>query len=393
MDQGLEFETFFHQLFPITEGDERLAFTLNPDNFFNDNCSNGNVPNTNIYNNGTVQIPSNGVNGYKFGTVDEVPTIQIPSPPFMNTQPNGNVEHHKQLSEGDKEKVKRRNQNLACRNYRQRKKEYVQDLENRVASLQEEVEQLKKENANLRKGDGLEPIHPDIIAMLTEMKQILSKLTQAVEKDMDDRTISYYLQLFFLALEKKMHAMENEIEKMVNPFTQAKLATLGYVSSSSTFSISSRITGPSADGWWSTLIEEANISEEQSQKITELRERHVKVDSELKQEQGMLDKAIKEFYVNKLRVMPTLSTNAQNLPALDITEVIEFTRQLNCLKKNILAQKSVVLDIQMQLTRILKPRQHALLLLKIYQSCRGFDWPAHAQMLRSAWQLFKDIKI
>jgi len=48
-------------------------------------------------------------------------------------------------------------------------------------------------------------------------------------------------------------------------------------------------------------------------------------------------------------------------------------------------------DVQSQLNKILTPRQHAILLLRVNAS-RTFDWPRHVQTLRSAWQLFAEEK-
>jgi hypothetical protein len=56
-----------------------------------------------------------------------------------------------------------------------------------------------------------------------EMKQILEKLDDAVKNNADDKSISYLLQLFFLAIEKRHSVANKEIDKLVNPLTQAKL--------------------------------------------------------------------------------------------------------------------------------------------------------------------------
>lgn len=83
--------------------------------------------------------------------------------------------------------------------------------------------------------------------------------------------------------------------------------------------------------------------------------------------------------------------SGSNGGGLDMGEVIEFARQLNCLKKNFVSQRVLMIDVQTQLNKILTPRQHAILLLRINAS-RTFDWPRHVQTLRSAWQLFAEDK-
>ena len=61
---------------------------------------------------------------------------------------------------------------------------------------------------------------------IKEMKQILERLDDAVKNNLDDRSISHLLQMFFLATEKRHIAHEKEVEKLVDPLTQAKLGML-----------------------------------------------------------------------------------------------------------------------------------------------------------------------
>lgn len=71
----------------------------------------------------------------------------------------------------------------------------------------------------------------------------------------------------------------------------------------------------------------------------------------------------------KLKLVPSLHIESQqnynNVSSLDMAEVIDFARQLNNLKKNFTAQRTLILEIQCQLTKILQPRQHAILMLKV----------------------------
>lgn len=71
------------------------------------------------------------------------------------------------------------------------------------------------------------------------MKQILDRLDDAVKNNLDERSISYLLQIFFLATEKRHIAHEKEVDKLVDPLTQAKLGTyhlLSYALAYHTFS-------------------------------------------------------------------------------------------------------------------------------------------------------------
>jgi hypothetical protein len=365
----LEFESFFHQLVPLTDQDRSRMMT--------DMVANG------------------------------TPTHEVPPQsgmflPNYNQDDKKGIKRHFDDSpddggeESEKQKSRRANQNLACRNYRRRKKEYVQELETKISSLEAELEQLRKENSSFKRGEAFESIDPALLSMLAEMKQILEKLDDAVKNNADDKSISYLLQLFFLAIEKRHTVANKEIDKLVNPLTQAKLATMGYVPAMEN-PIVSNISGPNGNEWWAAYAQEARMTEEQARGIRELRERHWKLDTELRVERNALDKCIKDFFLQNLKLIPTVKdpknrfVSGSSGGGLDMGEVIEFARQLNCLKKNFVAQRVLMIDVQSQLNKILTPRQHAILLLRINAS-RTFDWPRHVQTLRSAWQLFAEEK-
>nr|BAP16680.1 putative basic-leucine zipper (bZIP) transcription factor [Acytostelium subglobosum] len=311
-------------------------------------------------------------------------------------------------SDSDRERKKNRsraNQNLASRNYRQRKKEYIRDIEEKLAVLALENDQLKKENLNLKKGGGLEIMKPDpaFITMMMEAKQIIIQLDVAIKKN-DDRSLIYLLQLFHLSIEKRHSIIEREVEKMVHPYTQAKLAAMGYVPSLENPMISS-ISGPSSDGWWLKYMQEAQITEEQAQAIKPLRSNHWKADIELRNERERLDRSIKEFYLSKVMVFPTnerlnksfaanLSITDAPMPqpinntiadtnAVDISEILEFTRKLEHLKKNFVKQRTLMEDTHAALSAILTPRQEAMLLVRVHYSTR-YDF-ANMEMLKNVW--------
>jgi hypothetical protein len=372
----LEFESFFHQLVPHTDQERKAMADMNQ-NATHQDISTSTYPQAQpgMFLPNYTQDDKKGV-GVKRRLDDESPT-------------DG-------MEENEKQKVRRANQNLACRNYRRRKKEYVQELETKISSLEAELEQLRKENSSYKRGEAFESIDPALLSMLAEMKQILEKLDDAVKTNADDKSISYLLQLFFLAIEKRHTVANKEIDKLVNPLTQAKLATMGYVPAMEN-PIVSNISGPNGNEWWASYAQEARMTEDQARSIRELRERHWKLDAELRVERNTLDKSIKDFFLQNLKLIPAVKdpksrfVSGNNGGGLDMGEVIEFARQLNCLKKNFVAQRTLMVDVQAQLNKILSPRQHAILLLRINAS-RTFDWPRHVQTLRSAWQLFAEEK-
>jgi len=376
----LEFESFFHQLVPLNEQERKIMTDMGSTSATGNNGSHSQELQSpyNTQSSGSLFLPNFNQDEHKKGM----------KRPLEESELDG-------MEENEKQKTRRANQNLACRNYRRRKKEYVQELETKISGLEAELDQLRKENSSYKRGDAFEAIDPAVLSMLAEMKQILEKLDDAVKNNADDKLLMYLLQLFFLAIEKRHIVANKEIDKLVNPLTQAKLATMGYVPAMEN-PIVANISGPNGNEWWAIYAQEARMTEEQARSIKELRERHWKLDAELRVERNTLDKAIKDFFLQNLKLIP----NGRDLKnrfvsgtggGLDMGEVIEFARQLNCLKKNFVAQRTLMLDVQSQLNKILTPRQHAMLLLRINAS-RTFDWPRHVQTLRSAWQLFAEEK-
>jgi len=73
-------------------------------------------------------------------------------------------------------------------------------------------------------------------------------------------------------------------------------------------------------------------------------------------------------------IVPLLTTSMQPTQQLDAKVILDFTWLLNRLKTNIIAQKSLLLSSQPQVSAILTPRQHAALILNVwfsysYSSC------------------------
>jgi hypothetical protein len=314
-----------------------------------------------------------------------------------------------------KQKNRRVNQNIASRNYRNRKKEYVGSLEGKVTQLAIENEQLKKEIASLKRVDNFDSMRPDpaLLTMVVELKHIIASIDDAIRRNADDNAISYLLQLFHLIVEKRHHVFEKEVEKLVNPFAQAKLAMLGYAPVLDNPSVSS-ISGPNADGWWSQYITEAKVTREQRHKLKQMREELWKIDHDLRQERTLLDKSIKEFYLHKMRVIPnypvfrpdqalpsirdqsTAPTTASTLPDaaalssqpdnnnVDVSDIIELSRKLNALKKNFCTQRNLMLNAFARLSQLLSPRQQAMLLVRIHIHTR-FDG-SNMELLKNVWQ-------
>ncbi|GAM23217.1 hypothetical protein SAMD00019534_063920 [Acytostelium subglobosum LB1] len=309
----------------------------------------------------------------------------------------------------DKNPGMRVNQNLASRNYRQRRKDYIKEIEAKLASLTFENLQLKRENETLKETGGVDVMRPEpeLLAMLMEGKQIIIQMSQAIKKN-DERTLVYLLHLFHTAIGKRYAIAEKEVEKIVHPYTQSKLASMGYVPKGDRplFNIS----GSAADGWFALFKSEANISEEQNVKLEALRQDHDKQEQVLRIEREQLDKEIKNFYYTKILVLPDTSECCSNsefntptmsgmaatvtLPQpaephivnsspLEISQILDFARKLDMLKKNFICSRNLSSDTISGLSNILTPRQEAMLLVRIHLNTT-YDF-AHMELLKDVW--------
>jgi len=119
---------------------------------------------------------------------------------------------------------KRANQNLACRNYRKKKKEYTQSLESRISDLEEENKRLRQ----LCQNPAVSSITPEDATVVQQLRQVFDQLEEALRQG-DEKSLTYLLQIFSFTLERYSVVYEKEIEKLVNPSTQANLARMGYI--------------------------------------------------------------------------------------------------------------------------------------------------------------------
>ncbi|KYR02069.1 putative basic-leucine zipper transcription factor [Tieghemostelium lacteum] len=300
-----------------------------------------------------------------------------------------------------KKNSNRVNQNLASRNYRQRRKDYIKEIENKMAALTFENHQLKKENESLKETGGVEIMRPEpeLVSMVMEGKQIIVQLSYALKKN-DERTLIYLLHLFHCAIAKRYSIIEREVEKIVHPYTQGKLAAMGYVPKTDKWWFLNCIAGPGSDGWISLYKKEAEINEEQSQQLDTLRNQHYKLDQSLVAEREQLDKDIKRFFYTKILVLPNNPLEIGDIPChpyggdlqtlqpilnqpLDISQLLEFARKLESLKRNFIQHRNIMLDTISSLSSILTPQQEAMLLVRIHYYT-GYDI-GHMELLKEVW--------
>lgn len=312
-----------------------------------------------------------------------IPEMNSPSEEPLTTKRKGSKRAHDPTEIDKRNNRRRENQKVACRNYRMRKKEHLSDLKERIQQLEQEKEQLTKENLAYQMNNNsiktpTPTIDPNVVSGLQEVAQAMAELEHSY---VEDRLVEYYLQNFFVAAGKLHNAFLKDVDELVNPFTQANLASFGYMTSMEY----PEISATQVNTWWDSFISSSTLNPDQICKLQDVINKLCKRDSELRMERGVIDKQIKQFYLHKLMIIPLMSVQKPS-EQLDSKTILDFTWLLNRLKTNIITQKSLLLNTQSVIGEILTPRQHASLILKVCHS-RFFEWPYHAQVLRTAWDM------
>jgi len=327
-----------------------------------------------------------------------------PLKPEVDASSYTNASDHEKSTNGDpepKRKSRRANQNIASRNYRQRKKEYLSSLEAKIAHLTLENEQLRRENASIKQTGGVEMMRtdPTVVTFIIELRHTITRLQHALKNGADDETLGSLLQMFHLNLAKRHAGVEHEVEKILHPYTQAKLALLGYVPVME-HPVTSVFSAPESNGWWNRYAQEAKITEGQWNSLKLLREKHWQNDLETRKERRLLDQFIKDFLQRNILTMPSNEHIVKHLSdpfplspphsdsvigvgEADIAEIIEFTRKLEALKRNFVAQRTLIAQAHVQMNKILSPRQEAMLLVRMYDNTR-YD-TCNMEMLKNVW--------
>jgi len=286
----------------------------------------------------------------------------------------------------EKQKNRRRaSQNLASRNYRQRKKEYITTVEDRAQDLERQNEQLRrqinqkeliisklsKENSTLRTSGNLgESTHDvedleDADAPIDfNMQELIFKLErtlklETIENDDDaERTgLKSTLQLFYGSLQDRHDRYTNQVKEIVNPCTQAKLSALD---SDPTSPFDNGFT-ENDDEWWVGFSKDANITEEQAAKIKEIRRDHSIEFQRLRTERKELNKDIRTYY--KTVFSSVIGGVEDNDADVKMEELVE---KLNSLKQNLDDEKRLILQTHAAMSKILTPKQEAVLVTRSY---------------------------
>ncbi|EFA75737.1 putative basic-leucine zipper transcription factor [Heterostelium album PN500] len=121
----------------------------------------------------------------------------------------------------------------SSKEYRRKKKDHIAEVEQKVKELQLENERLARENNVMKTVTVSDIMKPDDFhEILLEVQQLLVKLAETViNNEKNERAVESLLQFSSFSSQLRSTVVEREIEKVIHPFTQGKLAVMGYKAS------------------------------------------------------------------------------------------------------------------------------------------------------------------
>eukprot|EP01133_Synstelium_polycarpum_P010213 gene10213-11899_t len=264
----------------------------------------------------------------------------------------------------DKQKSRRRaSQNLASRNYRQRKKVYINEIEDKLAGIVADNDRLKREltesrkivkrlmnENNILRAGGTVPSHKSDIPGCTgeetdEENDPIEMAPNPTEPQVDISVLIDRLEIstqnngntgatatqnndlqdhISNTLKSKHNVYTDQIKQIVNPCTQAKLVLLEAADSQPAPAIcpNNNISaslmpesdmsldipsspsvyggGASNQQWWSGYVFEAGLNDLQVQRIKQLKQDSSTQNHKLKKERHAMNKEVREYYHSKI---------------------------------------------------------------------------------------------
>lgn len=180
--------------------------------------------------------------------------------------------------------------------------------------------------------------------------------------------------MFYQTLRKRHSIFTNQVKKIVNPCIQAKISILDSTPGEeegairNTEDLKAKQEG-SEDGdgnWWYQFVKDAVVTDKQEAQIKQLRIQHNTAYHQLRARRSQLNKDIKDFYREKFFSFSSQLVGGQSPRTADVPAVIELTSKLEEMKKNLDAEKLLVLETHDALAKILTPMQEALFVTRAY---------------------------
>ncbi|KYQ99840.1 putative basic-leucine zipper transcription factor [Tieghemostelium lacteum] len=328
-----------------------------------------------------------------------------PNPQYQHNIQNNNNNNLNQSksSSGDEEqkndkteklKARRTNQNIASRNYRQRKKVYIKEMEEKISQLTLENDSLKQ---SLFKVGGsptdMLKLSDDTIYYMGQIRQQIMKIDMALRNNEPDPVLRQIITEWDHLTEKGIHVNEKEIEAFVHPYTQAKLALIGYRPSGNPWT--QFVNDPSRTEWWKMYTAKAKITPEQTEHIIVIWKKFKEDQASLRKELDQLDDYIKKFCIHKIFTMPDCDkllemlsqpfviTESVDSDIIDSTEVLEFIYNLEKLKQKFTKMHRLLWDTSKQISRYLTVRQEASLLVVVHSNTKYVH--TNMEMANNLW--------
>eukprot|EP01133_Synstelium_polycarpum_P002908 gene2908-3342_t len=287
----------------------------------------------------------------------------------------------------DKQKARRTNQNIASRNYRQRKKTYIREMEDKNDSLKKDLNKIGNNPIELLR------VPQEIVYLMTTVRKIVVQLDQALRNGENDMVIRNILNSWNMSMDQASALNEKEIERFVHPYTQVKLTILGYKPGSNPWT--DFVMSSSHMQWWARYSDKAELTLEQNEQITNLWAKFSDDEAQLRSELIELDEKIKKFYLTKVIILPDserLNVLSQsNIPVDDnpendtaeIGDILEFTFNLERLKQKFIKLGRLMWDTSKQMGKFLSTRQEAVLLVLVHSNTKYIH--TNMEMANNLW--------
>ncbi|GAM18683.1 hypothetical protein SAMD00019534_018580 [Acytostelium subglobosum LB1] len=191
----------------------------------------------------------------------------------------------------------------SSKEYRKKKKEHTQIIEDRVKQLVDENQRLRVENESMKKVTVAEIMKPDDFHnVLIEVQHLLVKLAEKVvsgttNSNDNDRIVDQLIQFSQFSQQLRSTIVEREIIKIIHPFTQGKLAVMGYKANVEYSAICGKPVVSAH--WWPDFAEESFMSDEQRMTAESLYQQYLTIFNELKEERMALETEIREKYLRE----------------------------------------------------------------------------------------------
>ncbi|KAF2069767.1 hypothetical protein CYY_008919 [Polysphondylium violaceum] len=322
--------------------------------------------------------------------------------PMMMPTPSSDFNDYDDDDENpnDKQKARRTNQNIASRNYRQRKKVYIKEMEDKISQLTLENDTLKKDLHKV----GNNPMEilrfsREMVLLTTEIRKLVVQIDRALRNNESDAAIKSLLNLWHNTMDLASSANEKEIERFVHPFTQAKLAIMGYKPHSNPWT--DFVKSPKQTDWWKKFAEKVGLTNEQVDYVTQLWSRFTDDEKVMKKELDELDIYVKNFFLTKVVVLPDnnklLDVISSGMPVpesleheiLQTSEMLEFIYNLEKLKQNFLKMNRCVWHTGRQMSKYLTVRQEAMLLVLVHSNTKYIH--TNMEMATNLWNQLNQV--